>query len=507
MKLNLAKHKYLSESNAKKIISILTGMMSSVDEAAAQCLTDYDDTGRVYQRGNITIYDGYVWEAKTVAQGAFDESKWTKLSDEFTELDVDTIKGFLSLTPEQLETMANLISTEIRLDKVFSSSDTYTRIDNALKEAKQYCITQLAKKSTGSFKIATSESEVVDGNYLYLIMNSSISKYEIFALVEGSVQKLTTVEVNLSNYLTKTEIETDYLKKTDADGKYATITTVDGKVDKTSIATAISNTPSNEKVASEKAVKTELDGVVKKTDISTTIDKTSTDDTVPSTKAVNDKFDTLSNRIQPNSVMFQKENTSYSTLRELIQNHEFFKSSTAEEFIFGAEGFDDLPVTNWGFSIRLYTGAGNKYIIAYKMLSNDLFYTRSMNYDGTWVSDWKRLCATSVADVPRTIITNNLASTKVSLSNSDSYATYYVNNGTCYVTIWSMTILAACSVETIFNDFPKSAIGVTCPLCNGEESFAQVFISPNSKVIAFNASAATINKSGYCSFSYPVAEE
>ena len=119
---------------------------------------------------------------------------------------------------------------------------------------------------------------------------------------------------------------------------------------------------------------------------------------------------------------------------------------------------------------------------------------------------WQRVCTTSVADVPKTIITNNLASTKVSLSSSDSYATYYVKNGTCYVTIWSMTILAVCSVETIFNNLPKSEIGVTCPLCNGEESFAQVFISPNSKVIAFNASATTINKNGYCSFSYPVSE-
>ena len=121
--------------------------------------------------------------------------------------------------------------------------------------------------------------------------------------------------------------------------------------------------------------------------ITQTINSTSTETQIPSAKAVYDKIDTVSNRIQPNAVMFRKENTSYSTLGELIQNHEFFKSSSTEEFIFSAEGFDDLPVTNWGFSIRLYTKTGNNYVVANMMLTN-LFYTRYMTYDGTWDGGW-----------------------------------------------------------------------------------------------------------------------
>ena len=121
--------------------------------------------------------------------------------------------------------------------------------------------------------------------------------------------------------------------------------------------------------------------------ITQTINASSTETEIPSAKAVNDKIDTVSNRIQPNAVMFRKENTSYSTLGELIQNHEFFKSSSTEEFIFSAEGFDDLPVTNWGFSIRLYTKTGNNYVVANMMLTN-LFYTRYMTYDGTWDGGW-----------------------------------------------------------------------------------------------------------------------
>ena len=80
----------------------------------------------------------------------------------------------------------------------------------------------------------------------------------MFALVDGTIEKLTTVEVNLDNYFTKSEIEADFLKKTDADSKYATITTVDGKVDKTDILTAKSDTATDEQVYSAKSVNSQL---------------------------------------------------------------------------------------------------------------------------------------------------------------------------------------------------------------------------------------------------------
>ena len=257
MQLNLGSKKKFVEDNIRYIIQILTGLMASQSTIESQCLLPYDET-KTYAKGQICLYNNYLYLCKTTCTGPFDESKWSKQTDSFDELDLDTIKTLLGLTPEQLETMANLISTEIRLDKVFSSSETYTRIDNALKEAKQYCITQLAQKSTGSFKIATSVSEVTDENYLYLIMNAVSSKYDIYALVDGSVEKLTTVEVNLDNYFTKSEIEADFLKKTDVDSKYATITTVDGKVDKTDILTAKSDTATDEQVYSAKSVNSQL---------------------------------------------------------------------------------------------------------------------------------------------------------------------------------------------------------------------------------------------------------
>ena len=254
---NIPKKQIPSEQNLRHIISILTGLMASQSAIESQCLLPYDES-KTYAKGQICLYENQLYLCKTTTTGPFSKDRWILQNNDFDELDLDTIKTLLGLTPEQLETMANLISTEIRLDKVFSSSETYTRIDNALKEAKQYCITQLAKKSTGSFKIASSTTEVTDGNYLYLIYNNGTSKYDIYALLNNNVEKLTTVDVNLDNYFTKSEIEADFLKKTDADGKYATITTVDGKVDKTDILTGKSDTATDEQVYSAKSVNSQL---------------------------------------------------------------------------------------------------------------------------------------------------------------------------------------------------------------------------------------------------------
>ena len=466
--LKLQQKKSFSEQNMRKIINLIIGLQSSVNEASTQCLRDYiDDGSRTYSKGEICIFDGYVWECKSVTNGAFNPNSWVKLSDEFTQLEKSDIEAMINLSPEEISKLSDiLLDTEVRLDKGWSSSCIYSKLQQCLEDSKTYTLKEINKLSGASYKVVASTSEMTSESIIYLLPNAT--NYDMYIVeVDGTPTKIGNMDVDLSQYLTKTEIETDYLKKTEADGKYATITTVDGKVDKTSIITAKNNSATDDQVYSAKAINTELDGVVKKTDISTTIDSTSTDDTVPSTKAVNDKFDTLNNRIQPNSVMFRKEDTSYSTLNELIQNHEFFKSSTAEEFIFGAEGFDDLPVTNWGFSIRLYTGAGNKHIIAYKMLSNDLFYTRSMRYDGTWLSDWKRVCTTSVAD-GQVLLWEGEATSETTVTFNEPISNY-PNAKRLILVLWH-----AAYNETVFLEIPKflwdrnTNLGVSSKVNNNE---------------------------------------
>ena len=457
--------------------------------------------GETYQKDvSFVIYNGYIYFCSVTNNDAtFTESHWTKLADNFDELSVEDVKAFLNLTPQEISKLSDIISKEIRLDKTFSSSDTYMRIQAAIDTAKEYTNNQLGKAVKPAYKVVSSTSEVTETGYFYLISNGT--NFDMYVLsADGSVVSLGTSEVDLSNHYTKTETDNDFLKKSDATSTYATITTVDGKVDKTDIVDNLTATDTNKPLSANqgKVLKDEVDlkandsDVVKKTDIVTTIDKTSTDDKIPTAKAIYNNPKNKIPELSKGTDIFAYADSieEYVTITVKLMNGvncPYGENANNSDFYYT---IINMPSVNY------------KRIVAYDIRKNDMY----MNIKHVTWGTWQRVCTTSVEDVPVTNITTNLVSTKVALDNSDSYATYYVKSGTCYVTIWSLRLIEACSVETIFNGLPKSTIGVTCPLCNGVESFAQVFMSPNSGVIAFNANASLVNKSGYCSFSYPVAE-
>ena len=490
--LNLQKKKMMSESNYKRLVNILVGLMASQSTIESQCLFPYDET-KTYSKNMICLYQNHLYLCKAATTGVFNPNAWELQDDSFTELDLDTIKSYLNLSQQDLDNLQNLIDdAQITLTKTYSSSKIYMDIQAAIAECKDDTLKQIAKKVSGSYKIATSTAEVTSADYIYLINNGS--NYDLYVLVEGNPTKVGDTSIDLSDYAKLTDLD-NYLKKTDADGKYATITTVDGKVDKTSILTANSSSATDDQVYSAKVMNTELDGVVKKTDIKTTLDKNSTNDDVYGGKAI---FDAIHEPI----LMTLSSASDITAL--LIKLRALAPGTNATIKL-----FDDsrvlFPVTgNYIGTVSVING-NEIIVICVNHWNSEQAYTFRVQNDDTSIS-LNKICTTSVADVPVTNITTKLASTKVALDNSDSYATYYVKSGTCYVTIWSLRLIEACSVETIFNGLPKSTIGVTCPLCNGVESFAQVFMSPNSGVIAFNANASLVNKSGYCSFTYPVLE-
>ena len=511
MELKRATKKIPSEQNLRLLSSLILSISAKQGALEDRCIAPWK-SGETYQ-ANISYVSnlGYIWLCKTTNNDVdFSESKWIKMADNITELSKDDISALINLSPQEISKLSDIISTEIRLDKTFSSSDTYTRIQAAIDTAKEYTNNQLGKAVKPAYKVVSSTSEVTETGYFYLISNGT--NYDMYVLgADGQVVSLGTSEVDLSNYYTKTEVDNDFLKKSDAASTYATITTVDGKVDKTNILSTLDSSATDDQVYSAKVVNTELDkkanndDVVKKTDVSTTINNRSTNDTVPTSLAVRNAI----------LGMGVTDNTTYGDdiLYFPCGIYKIVNNATAATL-------KNLPISSAGllqvYSINshnsdLLTGTYTYRMYVFIPIGKRDMYVRNIdsgNTAGVFTTDtgWKRLCTTSVSDVPVTNITTNLVSTKVALDNSDSYATYYVKSGTCYVTIWSLRLIEACSVETIFNGLPKSTIGVTCPLCNGVESFAQVFMSPNSGVIAFNANASLVNKSGYCSFSYPVAE-
>ena len=253
-----------------------------------------------------------------------------------------------------------------------------------------------------------------------------------------------------------------FITETDADGKYATITTVDGKVDKTDISTTISSTPSDEKVVSEKAVKTELNKKVDNTIILKTVDEVNS-------------FDRA------------------------------YQSFIVYNFIADAIGLPGSPSSTW-FCIHLSHSKGYQYPsqIAFEYAGLKRIMYR-ISIKGVW-DTWRKISTTGVKDIPKT----NIApadTTKFVGFKGNSLCNYCVQNGICYVSIWGVQVTVTGRVNTgVILPLPKSGFfGGGHHTGGGDaETHAYAHTIPETGELKFNVKDA--NTALYGAFSYPVAE-
>ena len=458
---NIPKRQIPSEANLRRIIQILTGLMASQSTIESQCLLPYDDS-KTYAKGQICLYENQLYLCKTTTTGPFSKDRWILQNNDFDELDLDTIKTLLGLTPEEIQKMSDLISdSEVRLDKTYSSSKIYMSIQAAIDTSKTYTLSEIGKMSGASYKVVNSTSEMTDERIIYLL--ASGSTYDMYIVeADGTPTKIGDTTIDLSDYLTKTDAENTYLKKTDADGKYATITTVDGKVNKADISTTISSTPSDEKVVSEKAVKTELDKKVYNTIILKTADEVNS-------------FDRA------------------------------YQSFIVNNFIADAIGLPGSPSSTW-FCIHFSHSKGYAYPsqIAFEYAGLKRIMYR-ISIKGVW-DTWRKISITGVKDIPKT----NIApadTTKFVGFKGNSLCNYCVQNGICYVSIWGVQVTVTGRVNTgVILPLPKSGFFGGGHLTGGgdAETHAYAHTIPETGELKFNVKDA--NTALYGAFSYPVAE-
>ena len=534
--LKLQQKKSFSEQNMRKIINLIIGLQSSVSEASTQCLRDYiDDGSRTYSKGEICIFDGYIWECKSVTTGAFNPNSWIKLSDEFTQLQKSDIEAMINLSPEEISKLSDiLLDTEVRLDKGWSSSCIYSKLQQCLEDSKTYTLKEISKLSGASYKVVTSTSEMTSKSIIYLLANAT--NYDMYIVEEnGTATKIGNTDINLSQYLTKTEIETDYLKKTDADGKYATITTVDGKVDKTSIATAISSTPSNEKVASEKAVydkNTINHKTIQAIDILDYASKVI--DNFEFVRGFNVINSPYNDSASPNNDMLYIINriavTGYCRLvaYDLRSTFAYMKTQlngTWTDWVRltvagGTEDYQTLATPQikdgafmsnsilWGTDRDFLVFDINKPDRTVRRLQFDTVEKAigmyDLDYSTNAITEVGTLRFQKTSYVPPTNIAPADTTTFVNFKDNPN-CNYCVRNGICYVVIWGSRIT---STGTIITDvvLPKCANSYGGFLTgNGDATpHAYVFVSSNNSELCFDVKDANIDL--YGNFSYPVAE-
>ena len=149
-----------------------------------------------------------------------------------------------------------------------------TKIDSLLtilkEDCNKYTDSIVANLSRLELRVVTDEADMIEHNKLYLIKKSGETSYSQYVIVtndSGVDEKilLGTCDISMTDYLKISDADLTYCKKTDFDALKTEVdkvkTTVDGKVDKASILSTISDNPSDDKILSEKAIKSELDNL------------------------------------------------------------------------------------------------------------------------------------------------------------------------------------------------------------------------------------------------------
>ena len=209
---------------------------------------------------------------------------YTTLSREAYSFLCSVIKQVVSLPTDVIDNL------NLATNTTYSSIKIKTIVDKTLEDAKEYANEVCAALVKLECRKTTTQPtlENSDINVIYLYSADGNAPFQQYLKIsETELVDMGSTNINLDGYLTATEITRDYVTKLDFDSLKTEVerkvnktdiidnltstdtnkplsanqgkVLKDSKIDKTSIATTISDTPSDGKVASEKAIKTELD--------------------------------------------------------------------------------------------------------------------------------------------------------------------------------------------------------------------------------------------------------
>ena len=432
---------------------------------------------------------------------------------EYTDSEISDI---LEITDEQAMQLTKILNDQVVANnKLWSSSKTDAEIKNALIESNKYTDDLVANLSNIKLDIVDSlpDSSTVNKSTIYILKDSSggtNNTLNVWSDTTSAFVEVGKLNVNMDNYYTKSEVDAELAKKANADevlkpdAIVADLTTTSGttvlssaglqteldkKVGKSAILSAVSATPSDENTLSEKAVKTELDKKIDKTSIATSIDSSSTDTQVASAKCINDNYGIK----------------TYTTLEQigLTKGSETLigiATNLPDDSILTLTITTEYNITEYPYKYGiLVVQKLNNYRVGFTFFQDNgtVEWINYYNAGGSDVKGWARLCGTSVADVAQTTITPLH-------SNVTSGSVYYqVKNGICYVSLIALSIDKVESF-TICEGLPRCSSKPHCVLTNGNGNtiLGLVYVSVSGGLGINMRQSGT----GYCEFSYPVAE-
>ena len=472
--------KLMDENGYRQLINMLISIKSSQQENAEKCISVWQPN-TMYQKDKVvlvvndTTYSEYICKATHMSAETFDETYWTLVSCvDFEGYTEEELLAMLNLTQEELDSLQNILNDdEIQTDHAWSSSKVYTEIINCLIESKKFTIAEVAKIVSFSYKVVTSEDEVIDDKAIYLIENSS-GAHDMYLLVDGSPSKVGNTSIDLSDYLKKENIVDTFdgtATYTDSDKVFSTKATkeaLDTKLNKSAIVTTLDDTVTDAQIPSALVTKTELDKKVNIEDVKTAIDnKTETFD------GINTNFKGIKFKVLDNGYFSQIISTENGIVIDYTLEKDFHESTN-----------------------RLHIGKDGTII-------NTVY---SKNDDGTYASKYQRLCMTSVPDVSDVPINFISGTPFINVT-----ASYVVKDGWCTIMFSggsSLTVSSNADNLVIAKNLPKpiKTMRYTSQLWGNASSSCLLTVTTDGNL------ATWLNTScngcyAYMSISYQVAED
>ena len=227
--------------------------------------------------------------------------------------------------------------------------------------------------------------------------------------------------------------------------------------------------------------------------ITQTINSTSTETQIPSAKAVNDLLQTEGSGNLTIPLNEDLNNLAYNRTR-VWMNYQTDQIATFTNMPSGkytecAVIFIPYGKDNVNYGEQIFVGNEDRIFIRNKIRTE-------------WTS-WQRVCTTSVADVPRTVITSE--NTNITLNQN---CVYEVINGICYVSLWGFQSNVT-GQHIICTSMPKTKIttqGICTYGSSGVSGCSAFIYSDNERNGKLFVEIGVANTDLYGYFSYPVIE-
>lgn len=355
----------------------------------------------------------------------------TSLAEHIVEYEAyseDEILGLFNLTPEEAQQLSELIRDDIVSQyKLWSSTKVNNEITLTKTECNDYTDKMVAGLSNVKLLFANSLPSVGDDNTIYIHPQlqddgSVIYTLNVWSTEDSDWVTFGNLNIDFSQYYKKDEVDELLALKADK----TEILSQDNVIVDTTLATT-----SN--VLSATTTLTELDKKINKDSIVTTLDNTVTDEQIPSAKYLynyifNKNFNTYTEFYQ---IGLERSICTILDVINALPNYSIFQA------ILDPNGTPNVTAEcPYEYGTIIIIKAAIDRIKIFFFPNSDLvegaIYFREY-HPSTGLSKWKKVCTTSVADVPPTIITS-FSDTNIMAINNNT-CNYCVENGWCHLVL------------------------------------------------------------------------